>query len=367
MESKEPLKAIFASTRSIWDRSETRKSVRINFSKVLNCRTTALGSEVYASENEHKVVPHTCKSRACPSCGHRATTLWQRELWTSLPDIPYAGIVFTMPDVLWPIFRENRHLLHDLPALGASFIQRWAKEIHRVSLMIMVVPHTFGRHLNFNAHLHILVSAAGLREIDSKWISSVLFDQKALMKRWRYAVITYIRTALIRGLIREHTEGLRDTLTTQYERWWNIHVHRCTSKEHFLRYAARYVRRPPLAQYRFVKNDNREIQFRTKDHKLKREVITKFSPEDFVRALADHVPDHYKHAIRYFGLLAPRSKGRTSAAVFTLLGQEKRPRPSRLSWAHSIKRAFGVDPLRDSTGQPMRLVARRVPYQPRPV
>jgi hypothetical protein len=32
-----------------------------------------------------------------------------------------------MPDVLWPIFRQNRHLLHDLPALAAAVIQ-----LHRI-------------------------------------------------------------------------------------------------------------------------------------------------------------------------------------------------------------------------------------------
>ena len=44
---------------------------------------------------------------------------------------------------------------------------------------------------------------------------------------------------------------------------------------------------------------------------------------DFVATLADHVPDRYRHAIRYFGLLAPRTKARTHDIVFALLGQER--------------------------------------------
>jgi hypothetical protein len=92
---------------------------------MIDCRTPALGAEVYASETEQKLVYHTCKSRACPSCGHRATQLWQREQWTALPDIPYAGIVLTMPDILWPIFQQNRHLLYDLGALGAAVVEEW--------------------------------------------------------------------------------------------------------------------------------------------------------------------------------------------------------------------------------------------------
>src|SRR6266566_8599699 len=125
MRYEHPLKQILIATRDLWDRAETRPAVRQNFEKMINCRTPALGAEVYASETEEKLVYHTCKSRACPSCGHRATQLWQREQWAALPDIPYAGVVLTMPDLLWTIFQRNRHLLHDLPALGAAAIQHW--------------------------------------------------------------------------------------------------------------------------------------------------------------------------------------------------------------------------------------------------
>ena len=133
-----------------------------NFRKVVDCGTAALGAEVYASANETRVVPHTCKSRACPSCGYRATTLWQRDQWRDLPDTRYAHVTLTMPDVFWPVFRQNRDLLHDLPVLGAKIIEHWAWHTYGVRLMILVIPHTFGRHLNFNCHLHILVSEGGL-------------------------------------------------------------------------------------------------------------------------------------------------------------------------------------------------------------
>ena len=316
---------------------------------------------VYASSREHKVVHHTCKSRACASCGRRTTTLWQREMWASLPDVKFAGVVFTMPDVLWPVFQINRHLLDDLPALGAAVIQEWAKEVYGARLMIMVVRHTFGRHLNFNPHLHILASAGGLRILDGEWISGWRFDKRDLMRRWRFAVITYLREALRRGLLRSDATAtdMRRLLTTQYERWWNVDVQPCASKEHFLRYAGRYVRRPPLAQYRILTSTEREISFRTNDHKLKREVITRYTPREFIERLADHVPDHYRHAIRHFGLLSPRSKSHTFGAIFVQLGQLRRPRPRHLSWAYSIEREYGVNPLMDSQGGRMHLIARR--------
>jgi hypothetical protein len=56
MRSKQPLKEILIATRNYWDRPETRQAVRQNFDKVTQCGTLALGAEVFASENEERVV-----------------------------------------------------------------------------------------------------------------------------------------------------------------------------------------------------------------------------------------------------------------------------------------------------------------------
>jgi hypothetical protein len=363
---KHPIKQILIATRSAWDHPEFRPAARQNFDKVTKCGTLALGAEIYASENEEKLVPHTCKVRPCPSCGHRATLQWQRERWCALPDIPYVGIVLSMPDVLWPIFQKNRHLLHGLPKLGAAVIQQWVKLKYGVRVSIMVVPHTFGGRLNFNSHLHILVSAGGLYESEGRWVDNLIFDQHKdkLMHMWRFAVITYLRAALDAKVLASDLSPttLSTCLKKQYERWWSIYVDAFASKTHFLRYAGRYVRRPPIAQYRFVKITDHEVRFWTKHKILKRRVNISYTPEEFVSTLAEHLPDRYQHGIRHFGLAAPRSNARTSAAVFALLRQQKRPSPRRLGWAFLMKRNFGKDPTIDSLGQPMRWAGRQKPH-----
>ena len=337
---KQPLKQILGATRDYWDLAEIRPAVRKNFEKMTNCRTPALGAEVYASETEQKIVYHTCKSRTCPSCGHRATLLWQREQWAALPDIPYVGLCFTMPDVLWPIFRQNRNLLQDLAALGAAAIQEWVKARYGVRLHVLVVTHTFGRHLNFHPHLHILISRGGLQESEGRWMPALSFEKQSIMQIWREALIAYLWEALKATELKVdlNRESVRAILKTQYGRTWNIYIARFQSKSQFLRYAGRYIRRPPIAEQRFVSITDQEVQFLTKDLKQKRVVTTRYSLLEFVAILTEHVPDHYRHGIRYFGLLAPRSKALTSAALFTLLGQEKRRRPQRLSWRNSLRR-----------------------------
>jgi len=358
-------KQILEATRDIWDRPGTRPEVRKSFAAVLACGTPALGWHLYASDTEEKRCYGRCKSRFCPSCGYRATLLWLEQQEAALPDIPYEGIVFTMPRELWTIFKRNRHLLHDLPALGAGVIDQWIRIRYGLRTLIMVVPHTFGGDLKFNAHLHILISADGLSEAEGRLIPVPQINKVALMRMWRYAVITHLRLAVKAQVLRSDLsmEGFHKELTTAYERpsGWIIHLDKIVSKSHFLRYAARYVRRPPIAKWRLLKVTDQGVEFVAKDTRGKLLVRTRRPLPEFVRLLAAHVPNRYRHAIRYFGLLAPHAKGQTQTALSVLLRQPRRPRPQRLSWRSSLLKYFGRDPLIDSQGQQMHWVRREQP------
>jgi len=356
------LKQILDLSRSSWDRDGTRPAVRENFAKVLDCGTGALGYEVYASANEEKYWYHRCKSRFCPSCGYRATLLWLEQQEADIPEIPYTGLVFTMPRELWSIFRDNRHLLHDLPTLGAAVIQSWIRMKYGLRVLVIVVQHTFGGDLKFYPHLHVLVSAGGLSELEGRWIPRIKLNKYALMKMWRYIVISHLRRALKSGLVDSESSAieLSRTLTNAYEEHptWIVFLDRIVSKSHFLRYSARYVRRPPIASWRLLKVIGKEVIFVAKDTRRKALVSTQAQIVDFVRVISQHVPDKYKHSIRYFGLLTPRAKGKIKDGIWITIGQQRRPRPPRLRCRDSLMKAFAFDPLIDSQGQEMEWVRR---------
>jgi len=175
-------------------------------------------------------------------------------------------------------------------------IQQWAKLKYGVRVPIIVIPHSFGARLNFNSHLHILVSAGGLQESEGRWVNSLVFDEGKdkgkLMRMWRFAVITCLRAALEAKVLTSDLSPrkLRTRLKMQYERWWNIDIDQFASKEHFSRYAGRYVRRPPIAQYRFTKITDREVRFWAKDKIRKRRVNISCTPEEFVAAWRNTFP-----------------------------------------------------------------------------
>jgi hypothetical protein len=261
-----------------------------------------------------------------------------------------------MPNALWPLLHQYRELLHDLAALGASVIKRWVHAYYGVTPIIVVIPHTFGRRLNFHPHLHILVSAGGLDKQKSNWVHFHHFDKYALMYWWRFAVVRYLAEVL--GADIENTGALDETLKQQSKRAWNIHIKRFSSKSHFLRYAGRYLRRPPIAEHRIISVTNHQVEFWANDLKLKAWVRIKVSLEEFLALLIQHVPDRYVNGIRYFGLLSPAGRHQLSTVLFALLGQTQRPRPKRVSFEQLIVRNFGYSPFIDSHGQRMRWVGR---------
>lgn len=360
MKDRHPLKQFLVATRRLWDRASTPLHMRETFASIIICGTIALGAELYASPTQRKTVYHTCKSRFCPSCGQRATQAWQEELEAVLPDTSYVGLTFTSPAEFRPILQQNRDLLHCIPAAGANAIQTWAQIKYDVRLLIVIVQQTFGGFLDFNPHLHIMVSTGGLQERANRWIEQLRFDEGELARAWRFAVSAILGDALKAQLIGPTLLGqdVMDVLKRQYQRDWHVHVSAPMSKADYLRYAGRYIRRPPIAQYRLKILKDNTVEYLAKDTRNETWRWLRFSPEKFLHILMQHVQDEGRHGMRYFGLLAPRSLAQTSNAVFALLGQRKRPRPPRTDWATLRLNSFGIDPLIDDQGERMQWIGR---------
>jgi hypothetical protein len=235
---------------------------------------------------------------------------------------------------------------------------------HGLRVGVVALLHTFNGKLEFNSHVHTMVTGGGLHGSSDAWAPCVYYNHDRLMKAWRKAVIALLRAALRVGRLRtELTADQTGDLLTHLEKcWWSIKIQSFDNKSHFLQYAGRYVRRPPIAQRRVIWIGEQTVRFWYQDKKLRRRAEVQCSLEEFIDRWAQHILEHYQHAVRSFGLFAPRVLSQTSAGIFAILGQERRPRPKPRRWADSIKRDFGHDPLLDHTGKRMKW-ARRIASQ----
>jgi hypothetical protein len=351
------LQEILILGRNHWDHDAYDPDSRRAFLLALQCKTPALGGRVFASENEERVFFNTCKSPACPSCGHWATVQWQRERWCAIPEGPYLEITLTMPNTLWGIFARNPRLCRKLPEIAARVIRSYARVRHGVEVGVMPVLHTFNGELLFKPHVHSLVTAGGLQASRSRWQPRIFFHRDELIRSWQRLIIATFRRASETGQL--EFEITRDELESllQFEeiRGWIAHVRAFKGKEHFLQYCGRYVRRPPIAQWRILTIKDGFVRFWHKDKRLKRWITVQCTLEEFIDRWSQHIPKRYRHAVRHFGLFAPRRWPRVAAAIFTILGTKQRPRPKRLPWAIAVQR-FRGNPLLDQCSQPMKFV-----------
>ena len=66
-----------------WYKGKIREAVLSNVEKILKCRTGQLGFHAYRCPKcgEVKLVPHSCKSRFCSSCGKITRTIKPKNPW----------------------------------------------------------------------------------------------------------------------------------------------------------------------------------------------------------------------------------------------------------------------------------------------
>ena len=359
------LRNILEEHRPLWDNDRVRPSARRAIQKALRCRTLELGANVYRSASgESRTVPHTCKSRACPSCGHMQTLRWLDEVDPRLPDVPYSSLIFTMPKEFWPIFQKARHLLYALPAIAASVILDWAQKRYHAVVPVLIVPHTFNPKLEFNVHLHVLAGQTGITRDGGRAVRRVFWPVDVLRTGWRKALLDFLADALENGALPscQGQAALARLIEEHRTRWWKVSVQECVKKKQAVRYIARYLRRPPLAEYRLRPSDGPScvcFVWNDKRNKNHPEVL-KLPVEEFLQRFVDQVPDRYQHGVNFFGLLAPRSRP-LYECLLHCIGARLPHRPRRRRWAASLRACFGIDPLRDFLGLPMHFSHRLPP------
>src|SRR3990167_9007911 len=157
MKIKYSIKQILTSNQAWWrfynnHKHKLRHGILVAITKLLSCKNIVRGYHEYSCSNPDchhiKRVPHTCKSKACSSCGKKATDLWIHKQHQILPRTSWQHITFTMPSELWDFFWCNRHLLNHIAKCAADSINAIAlfRKIHRQKPLI--IPNAIQKQLN---------------------------------------------------------------------------------------------------------------------------------------------------------------------------------------------------------------------------
>jgi Putative transposase/Transposase zinc-binding domain len=332
-----------------------RASILTCIVKLLSCKNVVRGYNEYHCSNtacSHiKRVPHTCKCKACSSCGKKATEMWIQQQNQILPLTPWQHITFTMPSELWDFFWYNRSLLNQIGKLAANCIQSIANK-KRVTPSIFIAIHTFGRDLKRNVHIHLSTTLGGLSLNHTQW-KNLFFHQTSLTKTWRYNIITLFRKmaselilppALQKQL--NHTFTFNHFLDKLYRKKWIVHCSKPSDNPmQNVSYLGRYFKRPAIAESKLRHYDGNEVTFKYLDHNTKTYRSFKLTAEQFIARFVQHIPDIGFRMIRYYGFLAHRVRGKLLPLVHQLLGRNNNVISTPTSYAELIQQNFGFNPL----------------------
>lgn len=314
-----------------------------NMTNIMSCGLQVRGYQQFVCHTKGchhtKKICFSCNCRSCPTCGKMAVDRWIENIKDTFPECKYQHITFTMPDVLWQVFKDNRDRLGELFKCACEPLLKTAKE-KGITVGIFSALHTYGRQLNWNTHIHLSVSMGGLTK-DGKW-KNIRFSKKKIMPMWRYAVIKLIREIIDDG----YDKISKDLTRIQYERPWVVHFDKPTEHfEHTITYIGRYIKKPPIAMSKIKEYDGNTIKFRFLNHRNNKHQDLELTMDEFIERFIQHIPEKGFRMIRYYGFLANAVRGKLLPKIYKLLGHKPKVKVD-ISYQQMSLLSFNVDPLK---------------------
>lgn len=319
----------------------------------MSCKNKIRGYKKYKCSNDKcgsiKIIPHTCKSKLCSSCGKKATAIWIAKQNNILPNTEWQHITFTMPSELWDLFWLNRDLLNQITKLAADCILTIAGKLDVVPA-IFTALHTFGRDLKRNIHVHLSTTRIGLHK-NLKKTKKLFFKQQALMRMWKYRVIKLFKSLNLKlpsSLTKTFNSSyhFHDFLNSLYHKDWMVFCQKASSNHYAnVNYLGRYVKRPPIADSKLKHYDGNNVIFKYLDHKTNTYLESSFSVFDFIARLIQHIPDVNFRMIRYYGVLANRVRSKLLPILYKFLGQTEKGQFILPSYSSLLISNFNRNPM----------------------
>ncbi len=211
-----------------------------------------------------------------------------------------------------------------------------------------IAVQTYGDFLNFNPHLHAIVTD-GCFFPDGRFQVTPGFNAEDLEEAFRYEVFKMLKKegkindAVIENMLSWHHSG------------FHVHVGNTIwpGDQDSLENLAKYIIRACFSQERMVyipvedtADGVAKVIYTAKDgnsHKT-------FDAVDWLAHLVLHIPDKYEHTVRYYGYYSNKSRGMRKKAqmddqIPTVAPGEMSAKQFRQNWARLIQKIYEVDPL----------------------
>lgn len=321
-----------------------RQAVITNVDKMINCGDPSFGGAMYACSKcgMLKYVPFRCKSRFCPTCGVKYCQERSNAMSFKLIQCTHRHCVFTIDEQLRHFFLEDRSLLDCLFNAVRSVVLHMFHEMNKSKNFVpgfICVLHTFGRPLEWNPHIHCLITEGGFSD-DGFWRVVKHFSYTLLRKSFQ--------TALLNEMEKKIGSSFKKTKAAIYKKNKNgFYVYAkpnlCDTKT-VIKYISRYLGRPVIALSRIDSYDGENVTFHYNRHEDNVFVKKTIPALDFISLLIQHIPEPHYKMTRYYGLYA-RHREKDKSLTLAIHKSKRKTIRSFTMWRNNILISFGYDPL----------------------
>lgn len=333
---------------------KARSCVLDNVERSLLCNTVYLGFDLFECPNcrNESIVAHKCHSRFCNACGVKYAKQLAAKAVSSCLDVTHRHMVFSIPESLRRIFREDRSRMNllfvasrnTISSIVNHHIYRKAKRLgfknthylyknyrHANQFGMITTLHTFGRDLKWNPHIHALVPEM-IYNPDKDTVKPFHhFDFKKLRLTFQYELLR-----LLHELLGPSFKPLMNQIYKQQDNGFYVYARTMEDNPEFndeknskdingcINYCMRYASRPAMAESRIIDycRENDSVTWFYHDHKDEKKHIVKDKAVNFINRLILHIPDHHFRLIHYYGFYS-NAAHKTLNRCHELLGDKK--------------------------------------------
>ncbi len=240
------------------------------------------------------------------------------------------------------IFLEDCSLLNCLFQVVRSVILKLFHKMNKGKNFVpgfVCVLHTFGRPLEWNPHIHCLLTEGA-------------FSDEGFWRTVKYFNYTYLRKAFQTALLNEMGKHLgpsfKKTKSSVYQKDKNgFYVYakpNLCDTNIVIKYISRYLGRPTIASSRIDSYDEQNVTFHYNKHE-DGALCGKILPIlDFIQLLIQHIPEKHFKMTRYYGLYARHRE--IDKTLHKAIDQYKHKILLDWNkWRNLILLSFGYDPL----------------------
>ena len=288
---------------------------------ILNCRTAALGGHVEVCDEcgVQRISYNSCRNRHCPKCQTIAKEQWVEKQEQNLLNIRYFHVVFTVPDGLNPIFRQNQETMYGLmfKAVSETLLELCNdRKFLGAKPGVTAILHTWGQNLQYHPHIHCIVTGGGLTG-SNQWRNSrkkFFLPVKVLSAKFRGKFLSFLRKADLRfgGSVENlNNQQMFDAfINGLYKKNWITYCKPpFQNASKVIQYLGRYTHRVAVSNNRILKLENGMVSFRWRDYRDGNKVkVMAVTAVEFIRRFMLHILPPGFHKIRHYGILAPKGK-----------------------------------------------------------